>query len=98
MRISPRELDGLFRREARRRELDIRLRLLPAARIEATLCNIHRDRDEHPEPFTALDFLPVTEEEIREQQERESHVPTPEEIAMYKQRLFAGIKGGEKVK
>jgi hypothetical protein len=57
--------------------------------ICAELYNIHRDREQHPEPFSAADFLPFLRgQEEEDEAERD---PTPEELEAYKQRLFGAF-------
>lgn len=43
-----------------RREIDVQdiRHHYPAAAIQATLCNIKRDPEKMPEPFSAWDFIP----------------------------------------
>lgn len=86
----------------RRLAIRDRKRITGAAMVSAELWNIARDREKHPEPFDASDFLPeLPEERIRREREyRRAHAlagqpPTKEELAqlaMYKERLFKNLK------
>jgi hypothetical protein len=81
----------------RRLEIRDRKRLLPGAMVSAELWNIHRDREKHPDSFSALDFLPELPEERRRreqeharEQARTAQPPTSEQLAAFKARLLAG--------
>lgn len=66
LRTSPREIDGILEQIAVRE----RRMFVPAALICATICNVNRDPDSRPEPFTVADFLPgeESEEEISDKE------------------------------
>lgn len=59
LRTSPREIDGILEQIGERE----RRMFVPAALICATVCNVNRDPDKRPEPFTVADFLPDEESE-----------------------------------
>jgi hypothetical protein len=91
----PAALELLIRRLAVRD----RKQVTGAAMVCAELWNIARDREKHPEAFSASDFLPELPE-ARAQREREEALaklpPTAEQLAAYKERLF-GHLGKKKV-
>jgi hypothetical protein len=69
-------------------------RTLPAALICATIANIVRDKDSHPQPYTPAQFLPgakTDEDELREFAEAvargESFEPDPELNEQFKRQM-----------
>jgi len=57
LRVSPRELDHYFEQL----EAIDRNAVIPSAMICATIANVNRDSDRHPEPYTVNDFMPGAE-------------------------------------
>lgn len=97
--MMPAALELLMRRlEARDRKW-----MLSGAMVSAELWNIVRFRyaevrEEHPEAFTASDFLPELAAERRQREKEYARAqalaalpPSAEEFAAYKERLFAGL-------
>jgi hypothetical protein len=78
----------------RRLQVHDRKRVTGGAMVSAELWNIARDREKHPEPFTAAHFLPeLPEERIRREREeaRANLPPSAAEFEAYKKRLFANV-------
>jgi len=78
----------------RRLQVHDRKRLTGGAMVAAELWNIARDREKHPEPFNASDFLPELPEERTRREREEARAklpPTKEEFEAYKKRLLAGV-------
>lgn len=59
---------------------------LQVAGLRAEYCSVHRDRDRHPDPYIAAEFLPELREETEEREAAEAApMPTAEEFAAWKE-------------
>lgn len=78
----------------RRLEVRDRKAMTGAAMVSAELWNINRDRERHPEPFTASDFLPETAADRRRRAQKALDAekpPSDEDFEAYKAALFASM-------
>ena len=99
LRMMPAALELLMRRLGARD----RKWMLSGAMVSAELWNVVRfryaeAREEHPEVFTARDFLPELAAERRHREKEYARAqalaarpPSPEEFAAWKARIFAGV-------
>lgn len=96
LRASPREVNGMLRAVAERER---RAFYIPAAMICATLCNLQRDPEKHPEPYTVGYFLgDENEEEISDREfidkvlAGDSFEFDPDQVAAFRRQFEGAFK------